>query len=294
LGRLFRGFYNSICCPDPCYEPRWIAVANSAFFVDAARPQTQTRFRWDSGFDLEFPDRAEFFWAKQGGKGPRPPAGRAVSKLRYGEFSMYTEGATGRVGAFVEIPYRSTYPDIDFLGDAGFADMNVGTKTLLLDSELLQVAFQFRTFIPTAAPNKGLGTGHTSLEPSLLYGLRLDPDTYLQCQFAHWIPIGGDGEYQGETFHYHFSLNRVLYRMSRDIQLIGTGELNGWVPLDGLMTDPGTGVPIRTKGDTLVSAGPGLRLVFCDKIDFGCGAAFAITNHHWAEQLIRAEFRWRF
>jgi hypothetical protein len=44
----------------------------------------------------------------------------------------------------------------------------------------------------------------------------------------------------------------------------------------------------------MVSAGPGLRLFICDKIDLGVGSAFAFTGTHWAEELIRAEFRWRF
>src|SRR5207302_7902554 len=43
IGRFFCEFYDCICCPDPCYEPRWIAVANAAFFVDSARPVTQMR-----------------------------------------------------------------------------------------------------------------------------------------------------------------------------------------------------------------------------------------------------------
>src|SRR5262249_4090772 len=37
VGRFIGGLYECICCPDPCYEPRWLAVANNAFFVDAAR-----------------------------------------------------------------------------------------------------------------------------------------------------------------------------------------------------------------------------------------------------------------
>ena len=35
-GRFLNDVYNCICCPDPCYEPHWTALADSAFFVDAA------------------------------------------------------------------------------------------------------------------------------------------------------------------------------------------------------------------------------------------------------------------
>jgi hypothetical protein len=32
----------------------------------------------------------------------------------------------------------------------------------------------------------------------------------------------------------------------------------------------------------------------CNKIDFGAACAISIADQHWAEQLIRAEFRARF
>ncbi len=41
LGRMLCGFYECICCPDPCYDPHWIALADSALFVNAPRPVTQ-------------------------------------------------------------------------------------------------------------------------------------------------------------------------------------------------------------------------------------------------------------
>src|SRR5262249_49599073 len=72
FGRFFGGLYECICCPVPCYEPHWIPLADSAFFVDGARPVTQMRIRGDFGWDLEFPDRAEWFWARADGKGKGP------------------------------------------------------------------------------------------------------------------------------------------------------------------------------------------------------------------------------
>ena len=70
-GRFLCGIYQCICCPDPCYDPCWVAGANNAFFVDGARPVNQTRIRWDAGFHYRFPDTSEFFWAKINGKGPK-------------------------------------------------------------------------------------------------------------------------------------------------------------------------------------------------------------------------------
>jgi hypothetical protein len=321
-GRLLCGLYECICCPDPCYDPHWIPLADAAFFVEGVRPQSQQRLRWDAGRDMIFPDAAEFFWARADGQGKGPRVGgsaaavggaalpgvpavpgvgggavvagavRGETRVNYDELSLYTEGATGGLGMFVEIPYLAFDGDQVNHG-AGFSDMNVGTRTLLFDCELLQLGFVFRTFIPIGNFTRGIGTGHVSLEPSLVLGLKLAPDTYFQGQLAEWVPIGGDPDYAGSILHYHFSVNQVLCRLMPDVPLIGTLELNGWSFQHGEFTDPFLG-PQKVGGLTYVSMGPGLRLFVCDKIDVGLGTAFAVTQHHFAEQLYRTEFRVRF
>jgi hypothetical protein len=270
-------------------------VADAAFFVDAVRPQTTQRLRWDSGVNLIFPDRSEFFWARAdgSGKGPKPVTGLAERRLDYNDLSLYTEGATGRIGIFTEVPYRTVDPEVDAHA-SGFGDMTVGTKTLLFDCELLQVGFEFKTYLMVGNARKGLGTGHVSLEPSGLLGIRLAEDTYLQTQFSEWIPIAGDPGYAGSIFHYHASINQVLCRILPNVPLIGTLEFNGWSFQHGQYTDPINGAFQGSSGDTYLSFGPGLRLVVCDKIDFGFGTAFALTHGHWADQLYRTEFRWRY
>ncbi len=288
VSRAFCAFYDCICCPDPCYEPRWIAGANAAFFVDSARPVTQMRLRWDSGHNLTQPDRAEFFWAAAGGKGPA----RAETSLRYNSLSMYNEAATERFSVFTEIPYLSIDPVIN-PGAGGFGDLKIGTKSLLLDCELMQATLQFTTSVPTGNFRKGLGTGHVSLAPALLTAIKLCTDTYLQTQLIEWIPIGGTPGVQGSVLQYGASLNHVLCRPVADTQLIGTIEGNGYSFQSGSFTDPVLG-RVSGNGTTYFSVGPGLRFVICDKIDIGVGAAFSITNEHFAEQLYRTEFRWRF
>jgi hypothetical protein len=139
-----------------------------------------------------------------------------------------------------------------------------------------------------------LGTGHTSLEPSLILGLKLAPETFLQAQLAEWIPVGGDPDYQGSILMTKWAVNQVLCRVVPDVPLLGTAELNTWSFQHGEFTDPFLG-PFRKSSDTTyASAGGGLRLVVCDKIDFGFAAMFALTEHHFADQLYRLEFRVRF
>jgi hypothetical protein len=71
-------------------------------------------------------------------------------------------------------------------------------------------------------------------------------------------------------------------------------EFSGWSFQHGKYTDPGTGLPIKSSGETYASLGCGLRVFICDRIDFGFGASFAVTHDHWAEQLFRSELRWRY
>jgi hypothetical protein len=283
------------------------------------------RFRYDGAWAFPNPDRAEFFMPRERTKVPQFAPGDkgvgkglpfAATKIDYDQLYVYTEAAAGRVGAFVELSYVSIEPTVSpayFAIDpatvgvsehqSGFGDMVVGTKTLLLDCELLQFGFEFKTFLPTGNFLKGLGTAHVSLEPSLLLAVRLCPDCYLQHQMSYWIPLGGDTLYQGNVFHNHLSLNYLLCHPCPGVQLVSTAEINQWVVLSGAYTSPSflvntanglTPLAVNSHGAGMVSAGPGLRLFVCDKIDIGAGTAFALTGSHWADQLVRVEFRWRF
>lgn len=295
-GRFLCGLYNCLCCQDPCYEGRWTPISDAAFFVEQPRPVSQQRLRWDSGINMILPDRAEYFWARADGqgKGPAPTGPFLVApRLNYNELSLYTEIAAGNLGIIVETPYRSVNPEyVD--PAAGFADMNIATKTMLYDCELLQVAFMFRTFMPVGRASKGLGVGHVSLEPSLIFGIKLSPDAYLQGQVAEWIPLGGDPDYSGAILHYHFSFNRTMIRLLPDVPIIGTFEFGGFSFQDGAFTDPIDGPFQGASGRTYFYGGGGLRMFVCDRIDFGLGFQSALTEQHFSDQLIRSEFRFRY
>jgi len=315
VGRFFANLYECLCCPDPCYQPSWIPEANAAFFVDYARPQTVTRFRYDALPHLEFPDRAEYWWAQSmynykgsfQGKGPQPPKlvgprGNIVRGWSYVDMnigSFYTEAAAKGASFFVEVPYESlnAYPkappqlgSAPFRHSAGFSDMNIGTKSLLLDCELLQLTFQFRSYFPIGNVGAGLGNGHVSLEPSLLTTVKLGPETYFQGQLAEWIPIGGDQAYTGSILKYGFSFNQVLYHCTPNVPVIGTFEMDGWTFQDGLYTNPFTG-PSKASNESYFNIGPGLRMSICKRIDFGAAVTWPVTYHYWADPWVRTELR---
>jgi hypothetical protein len=305
FGRLLGGLYECICCQDPCYEPSWIPLANAAFFSDSPRPATQIRYRGDFMWDLPLPDKAEWIWARENMRGPIFPGQALVAPgtlapgeprlLRDYQGTLYTEGAVGgRFSMFVELSYVYVKSEI-YPGDSGFGDMNLGTKSLLIDCDLLLLTFQFRTYLPTGNFTAGLGVGHVSLEPSLLMSLKLTPTTYLQGQMAYLAPIGGDPQYEGPIFHYHLSLNQLLCACGKDIQLIGLLEANGYQIAGGAYTDPISGQALSARDvGNIFSVGPGVRLSVCNKIDFGLGTAFAVSRDRFAGQWLRTELRWRF
>lgn len=302
IGRFLGGLYHCICCPDPCYLSTWRPLANAAFFVDQVKPITQIRIRGDFASNYQFPDKAEYFWAEENVKGPRLPGvlpgGRAPGEpnVDYSNGSLYMEGAVNRFSLFVNLNYLNVEPTL-YPGASGFGDMQIGTKSLLLDCELIQFTWQFQVFIPTGNFLNGLGTGHVSLDPSLIAAIKLSPVTYLQAQTSYWFPIGGDRNYQGPVFNWQLALNQLLWHCgcAKDVELIGTAELGGYEIAGGAYTAPITGLALSAKDvGSIVNVGPGLRLVLCNKVDIGAGSQFAITADRMAAALGRIEFRWRF
>src|SRR5262249_43424073 len=182
FGRIWCGL-TAMCCPDPCYQPCYIPAADAAFFQDSAKPVSRTTLRWDAGVNGTTPDRAEVFWSRIGSPGPPNPE----SSVDWYELRQYTEIASQRFSFFIYMPYRSLDPTNNPHA-AGFGNLTLGTKSMMVDSEILLLTFQFKTFIPTANPRKGIDNGHTTLEPSMLATLKVMPDTYIQAQVAEWIP----------------------------------------------------------------------------------------------------------
>ena len=286
LGRFLQGVYAGICNPDPCYQSQWTMLANASLFTDAARPQSRQRFRWDFNDEYLFPDRAEFLWARSGRLGPA-----AERSINFHELSVYVETGSEKFSFFVETPYRSI--DLESGGHfAGFGDITTGTKTLLHDTELLQIGFQFETQIISASPSKGLSNGHVSLEPSLLFGVQVSPRSFFQAQIGEWIPIAGDPTFAGALLRYSASYNRTLIETASNTSLIGTIEFSGLSFQDGAFTDPTTLQPVSASNESIGMLGPGFRLNICDKFNIGFGAQFGVTEIS-PQALYRTEIQFR-
>ena len=282
LGRVFCAFHNALCCPDPCYEPRWIDAANSAIFVDSARPWTMTRLRYNASRNIINANRGEFFQAAPAGTG-RGPA--PLLNVNADTVSFYQEVSSGAFSAIIDTPYRSVSQG------AGFGDLGIGTKTLLLDSELITSSFQFMTYIPVGNVGNGVGTGHVTLDPSMLGSLKLFTETYLQTQLGLAIPIGGSSA-QSNVLHYQASFNHVLCRPLADTAIIANMEFAGYSFFGGSIVNA-AGTTLSGNG-TIFTLGPTIRMAICNKIDVGFGTQFATSDTRLAEQQYVTEVRWRY
>lgn len=291
VGGFLSNLYQEMCCPDPCYQPKWDPAAYASFFADYARPRTVTRLRYDNLEDMTRPDRNQF-WINQ--VKPVPTKSRIFARLQ--EVYLYQEVASERGSLFVEVPYRQINPSWEPT-QAGFGDINFGIKSLWYDREMLQITFQMRTFMPSGNFTNNLGTGQFALDPSILTSLKLSPTTYFQGQFGNWIPLGGPGvnhTLAGGVFYWLMSLNQVLWYTTPDSPLIATLEMDGWSFENGgytAITRNGTDLIEKGGGVSYFNIGPGLRQSICNQIDFGGAITFATNTAHWAQPWFRFEIR---
>jgi hypothetical protein len=297
VGSFIQNLYECLCCPDPCYQPKWVPAANASLFADYARPYTVTRFRYDNLEAMSRPDRNQF-WIQQA-KATRKN-GNPINNLRarLQQFYIYQEAAGEKGSFFIEYPYRQinqSYAPTQ----AGFSDLNFGIKSLWFDCELLQVTFQFRTYTPTGNGMNNLGTGHFSLDPSILTSLKLGPSTYFQGQFGNWIPLGGNQNLAGGIFYWFMSLNQILWYTTPDSPFIATLEMDGWSFENGGYTNlikPGQNSVFVQKGGgvSYFNIGPGFRQSICNRMDVGGAITFATNTVHWAQPWFRFEVRFLF
>lgn len=299
IGAFISNMYQELCCPDPCYQPKWEPAAFASFFADYARPRTVTRFRYDNLENMINPDRNQFWISSSAPLNANKNANHIVlPKMRLQQVYLYQEVAAGSGSFFVEIPYRQINPNF-MPSQSGFSDINFGIKSMFYDRELLQLSFQFRTYTPSGNAMNNLGTGHFSLDPSIMGSLKLGPDTFAQGQFGNWIPLLGNQKLAGGIFYGLMSINQVLWYPRQDSPLIATLEMDFWAFENGGFTNA-----INKKGASQIfeqgggvsyfNIGPGLRQSICNKADFGGAITFATTTPHWAQPWFRFEVRFLF
>jgi hypothetical protein len=303
LGAFISNLYQILNCDDPCYQPHWDPAAYASLFADYARPRTVTRIRYDNLIDMTFPDRNQYFLMQVNPHFPKHYTNkhgvtlRADPSANMQQLYFYQEAAAGRGSFFFEYPYRQLNP-LFSPTQAGFSDINFGIKSLWLDTELLQVAFQFRTYTPSGNAAQGLGTGHFALDPSLMASMKLAPGTFFQAQLGNWIPLAGNQKITGGILYWYMSLNQVLCKLSPDCPLIGTLEMDGWSFENGGYTNPivnqHPSIVAAGGGVSYFNIGPGLRAALGNSVDLGTAITFAATPNQWGSPWFRLEVRFLF
>jgi hypothetical protein len=266
------------------------AMAAGAY-LDSAIPMSQFRLRYTAAYDDNRPDRAEYFYAKCGcfpdGRGPR----LAETSVDFQDISGYLEiAANNRLSGFLEVPFRFLNPDQN-ANTAGFSDMNAGMKLALLADPCQYLTFQFRTYIPTGAASHGLGTGHPSVEPALLYWRQLTERLQVQAQVNDWIPISGT-DFAGNVMEYGVGVSYEVYK-SHGLRIAPVLEFVGWTVLNGKEFDATAG-PMGTtmdaSGDTIVNGKFGVRFWFGERSTFYAGYGRALTGDVWYKDIFRVEY----
>jgi len=272
--------------------PRRVFVrAGGVGYVDWALPVDQVRLRADFGYDFRAPTRAEFFYPRGRPLGPGlPEPERAVD---FQDHTLYLEKVVAPDwSVFAEGGVRFLNPDLN-ANTSGLADVNVGFKYAFVNDECQTWTFQFRTYLPTGVPSRGLGTNHVSLEPGILGFVWLAERLGVASEVRYWQPIGGT-EFAGPIVRYGLGLRYDLID-GDGWQLAPIAEAIGWTVLGGhesRLLPTGRSAVLDSNGTTVVNVKLGARLDVGERFGVYAGYGRAVTGERWYRDVFRVEFRW--
>lgn len=295
-------------------------------YIEDAIVGSQIRLRMEAGFNADFPDRAEFFYAKCGcyqslvgsglpstdSKAPGPSPG-VVQSLNFQQLFLEAEYAPQRrFSFFVEAPVRWIQPTGfvpgfgSFGNQGGLGDVRAGFKAALVASPRRYVTLQLKSYFPSGDASKGLGTNHYSVEPTLLYYQALSNRMTLESEFGVWHPIGGSvgvasvsnstpQSFAGNVLFYGVGPSYQLLR-GEHIRFAPVVELVGWSVLGGYETVwiSATRIGDQASGTNIVNFKIGARTELRGGNSFYIGYGRGITNAVWYTDLVRFEYRHSF
>ncbi|MDQ3331548.1 MAG: transporter [Planctomycetota bacterium] len=313
-----------------------LAFANAgAGYIDIAVPQTMFRLRYDAAFNGDFSmDRAEYMYpayrtfAQNGGAGGVGGIGgvggvggvgggaiggnEATADVDLQEVHAYFEYAfNNRFSTFVNVPFRSVdttltnVTGIDAPSGGGLGDVWFGFKYALIATPDDYLTFQTKVYTPTGDEDDALGTGHTSIEPGLLFQSSLNPDITFFGEAKYWIPIdetevpadatGDSGSYSSGVFQYGLGAAIDLVEQ-QTWKVQSVNEFVGWTAIDSLKGDPTVATLAQdASGDTVVNVKIGARFYrMCrgrEQSSLYAGWGHALTDEMWYEDLFRLEYR---
>lgn len=285
-------------------------------YVDDAAVGSMVRVRFDAGFDMTAPDRAEFFYAKCGcyrtvGADPNAPGPGTVvvTKLRFQEAHVNLEyGFARRFSLFVDGSGRSIQPQSGFDWETsktvvnpfgsqtGPGDLQAGFKLAAIASREGYLTFQFRTYFPTGNALLGLGTNHYSVEPSLLFTRKLRRAMTLSGQFSVWHPVEGSSaagasqdpsqSFAGNVLTYGAGAS-YRFLVGDNLRVAPVVELFGWSVRSGYVTEF-NGSPSASAN--IVNAKLGARIFSGRHNSIYVGFGRQLSHVGWYRDLFRMEY----
>jgi Putative MetA-pathway of phenol degradation len=274
-----------ILCPACQAQIRGTGGGSTVGYIDGAPLEDQVRVRFDAAYDNHRPRRAEFFWAKSG----LPE--RSVDDQ---ELQLYVEKKLcERLSAFLELPTRFLNPELND-NATGLGDISLGGKFALSQCDDALATFQLRVYLPTGDVDRGLGTGHYTIEPALLVFLPVNERLTLEGELRYWIPVDGTS-FAGSILRYGAGVSYLAWE-SCTCRVTPVAEFVAWTVLDGksvVVGPSGLDSIESAAGDTIVNAKLGVRAGFGNH-EFYAGYGRPLTGERWYENVWRLEWRVRF
>jgi hypothetical protein len=262
-------------------------------YIDSAVLGNQIRVRFESAYDIDRANRAEFIWAWPPPQGDGPP--QTEISTDYQSLALYLEGRwSENVAGFVELAGVLSNPVIND-NSGGLGDMNLGLKLALFESNEQITTLQTRLYVPTGNAERALGTDHASLEPAFLHLRKLNSLWTSESELRFFTPLGGTENRRGSMFRYGTGLSCLLWESS-NIRVLPVTEFVGWSVLNGsssFVDSVGDTIVEQADGDTIINGKFGCRFVVGEN-NFYAGYGHALTGDVWYRDVLRIEWRKQF
>ncbi|MEK6236084.1 MAG: hypothetical protein N2C14_15370 [Planctomycetales bacterium] len=258
----------------------------ATFEIEPARPTRMIQIEFDSLWNIEFPDRLEYYWARIAAPGPA----NVETDLDMSELRFHIETGGSKFSLITEHVLRSVDPEANG-NSVGYGDMSIGTKLVVYEGDTSIFTYFQRTHIPTGVIRRGLGANRVALEHALLMDVELSCVTHMHGILDWWINISGDPMLKGTFIKYGLGFTHLLYeRPYSDFAIIPSLEFVGWSIVDGAAT-VATDTIADIDADGIFSIHAGTRVLVTHNCELGFGTSTAITTNHWYENQFRIDLR---
>lgn len=209
-----------------------VAIGDNAGYIDSAIIRTRFRQRYDSAYDLNRPDRAEFFYPKCGCFGNVQNFAQFLSIGNAGGMPVLNGIPAARRAGFDPRASGPQHPGnrpraagggesrIDYQEIASYLEIAVNRKT----SGFVEVPARFLN--PTLNRNT---YGFSDINLGFKHAFVAEPDRFYTFQFRTYVPTGV-GERGLGTNHASLEPGFLVFQRLSD-RLYFSGELRDWIPI---------------------------------------------------------------